>query len=458
MSAAFRDVGEVTGQPDQARVYEHGWQSWSPAGRYAATTTSPRPRRPLWQTMAFRPETPAPPAGFQGEGLLAVEPEPGAPIELFTAPDPTTAVPSIRLRIHSGRMVVSADGDVDHATVDGPLDHALGVWATSAAAAAGVARPAPIDPGWCSWYCYWDKVTEADVLRELAVMDDLDLPVATVQIDDGWQAGIGDWTTTSSRFGSMADLADRIGQRGRRAGIWTAPFLVGDASQLATDHPDWLVGGAVASERHWDQPIRVLDVTHPAAAEHLHDVFTTLHGWGYRYFKVDFLYAGAMVGRRTGGADPIAAYREGLRIIRDAIGPGSVLLGCGAPLLPSLGLVDAMRVSADVDPVSEPAEGDVSQPGLRSALLAGRARAFTHDRWWVNDPDCVIVRPDVGRREDWAAHCAALGGLAVSSDPLRALDRRGLELTRQLLRPSRPAPVRWDPDAGDEQGEITGPG
>ncbi len=457
--ARFADVADLAIDAALGVVYEHGWQSWSPAGLYAVHATSPRPQREIWQTMAFRPEVPAPPTGFQAEGLLAVQAEPDGPVELFAAPDPTVAVPSIRATRRDGRLVVSSDGPVEHTRDDGPLPEALERWASRVATAAGLPTPSPIEPGWCSWYCYWNEVTQEDVVAELAAIDELELAVATVQIDDGWQAGIGDWTSTSPRFRDMSEVADRIQQAGRRAGIWTAPFLVGEASATAAAHPEWLVDGALACERHWEQPIRVLDVTHPAAAEHLHDVFSTLRGWGYAYFKVDFLYAGAMVGGRHGDADPIAAYREGMRIIRSAIGPDAILLGCGAPLLPSIGLVDAMRVSPDVDPKTQPPQDDISQPALRSALWSGRARAFQHDLWWVNDPDCVLVRPEVTDREAWARHCAALGGLAVSSDPLRALDARGIELTRALLQPSRHGRPTWEPHApsdvdGPSQGTL----
>jgi alpha-galactosidase len=120
-------------------------------------------------------------------------------------------------------------------------------------------------------------------------------------------------------------------------------------------------------------------------------------------------------------------------LIRDAAGERSTLLGCGAPLLPSIGLVDAMRVSPDVAPQFDPPDGDVSQPSMRGALLAGRARAFQHARLWVNDPDCLLARPGVERREAWAEHVEAHGGLVVSGDPLRALDDWGLETTRRLL-------------------------
>jgi len=46
---------------------------------------------------------------------------------------------------------------------------------------------------------------------------------------------------------------------------------------------------------------------------------------------------------------PIQAYREGLNVIRKAVGK-SFILGCGAPLLPSAGLVDGMRIGEDTAP------------------------------------------------------------------------------------------------------------
>lgn len=450
----FREVADLEVDPATASVYEHGWQSWSPSGRWPVTATSPRPHKPLWQAMAFRPEQPAPDTGFQGEGLLTVQPAADAPVHVFATPDPTRTVPSVRAHLDGDRLHVTADGDVTHDTVDAPLPDVLATWAQDAADAAGVGRPAAIEPGWCSWYCYWNDVTEDDVVTELAAIDDLDLAVRTVQVDDGWQAGIGDWLTTSPRFDRMDVLARRIADTGRRAGIWTAPLLVGHSSELYAHHPEWVVEGALASDRHWDQPIGVLDVTNPDAADHLGTVFRTLAGWGYDYFKVDFLYAGAMVGGRHGDADPIAAYRHAITIIRDAIGPDRTLLGCGAPILPSLGLFDAMRISPDVDPTWEPPLGDVSQPSMRAALLVGRARGFLHDRWWVNDPDCLVVRGEVERRDDWVDHCEALGGLAVSSDHVHQLDDEALALTRRLLVPSRREPTTWDPDGDGEQGRL----
>lgn len=453
----FAQLLELPVDPATAVVYEHGWQSWSPAGVYRITATSPRPATARWQTMAFRPERPAPAEGFQGEGLLAIQPAADAPVTVLRAPDPHTEVPSIRLELTANTAVLSADGEVVAAEHGTDLVTALEEHGTALADQLGVpAGGTERTPGtgWCSWYGYYHDITEQAVRDELALIDRHALAVDTVQLDDGYQTGIGDWLSrrTDAFPTPLPDLAARIADTGRSAGLWTAPFLVGADSGLARDHPDWLVGGAEAADEHWGQRIGVLDVTHPDAAEHLQTVFRTLTSWGFTYHKVDFLYGGALPGRRHADVTPLEAYGIGLELLREAIGPDAVLLGCGAPLLPSIGRVDAMRISPDIDPRFEPPLGDVSQPSGRGAVLMGRSRAWQHGRWWVNDPDCIAVRPEIERRELWAAELTSHGGLAVSGDPIGALDERGLAWTRELLLPPAERPARWQADPDDELG------
>ncbi len=453
VAARFDQVGEIEIDPDRAVLHEDGWQSWTPTSRYRVGQRPWRGLDPVWNVMQFRGPDFDPAPGFSADGMLAVDPGTGGPVRVWAATDPTLEVATIRAERRGDRLVVTADGPVlewsgagDGA---GDLDAALGGWASGYAAPllGGPIRPAPTI--WCSWYHYFTEVSEADMVENLDALDRLDLPVDVVQLDDGYQSELGDWLTLSDRFESLGDLVARIRDRGRRAGIWVAPFLVGVRSELAREHPDWLVRGAdpgaepAHAGHNWKQDLYALDTSHPGAAAYLTEVFATLAGLGVDFFKIDFVYAGALPGRRHRDVPATVAYREGLQLIRSAIGE-SYLLGCGAPILPSIGLVDGMRVSADIGLHYEPDGGDMSQPSQRSAVLSGRARAYQHGRWWVNDPDCLVARPAMERREEWAAHVERYGGLRGSSDRLAELDEWGLATTRRLLS-SVPPPVPFDP-------------
>lgn len=436
----FTPVDECWVDVTRARVYEHGWQSWSPTTTYSVTDTSARPALGWQQVMRFRPETPAPAAGFQAEGLLVVEPEPGRQ-RVYAAADPRTEIPSIRAELHGNRLVVSADGPVRSHDTEGTLGRALERYGDETAAFFGV-EPRPAPTVWCSWYRYFLDVTEDDIVENLDAIGRDDLPVEVVQIDDGWQAMVGDWRSLSDRFRSLRDLAGRIRDTGRRAGIWLAPFTALERSELARREPEWLHGEA---GWNWDQQMWGLDLERGDVRDHLGEVFGMLRVAGFDYFKLDFLYAGALAG--TGGRagpEAVSAYRSGLRTIREAVGPESYLLGCGAPILPSVGLVDAMRVSPDTYNPTDVADGH--NPLRGQACIEGRA--WQQGRFWVNDSDCLIVRPGFGRREEWARLIERYGGLRSCSDRIEELDDWGLDTLRRLLgSPPPPTPFRPLPDA-----------
>jgi alpha-galactosidase len=379
--------------------------------------------------MRFRPELPAPVVGFQGEGLLAVGPGEGESVRVYAAPSPALGVPSIRAVLDGDRLLVSADGPVDVEVVPGTLGEALARVGDRLSADVDV-RPAPTV--WCTWYHYFLEVTQDDVLENLRALDARDVPVDVVQVDDGWQApGVGDWLTLSDRFSSLDDLGRSIHDTGRRAGIWLAPFMAGGRSAVAQAHPGWLLGEAGFN---WDQPLHGLDLTHSDVRDHLWTVLRGLRDQGFDYFKLDFLYAGALVGRRHEDVSPVEAYRSGLELIRDAVGQESYLLGCGAPMLPSIGLVDAMRVSPDT---YNPTDADDGANPLRGRSCI-ESRAWQHGRWWVNDADCLIARPGFARRAPWAELIERYGGLRSSSDRIADLDTWGLETTRRLLSQAPP--------------------
>ncbi len=431
----IQPVVDVAVDPDRARVYEHGWQSWSPTTSYPPAAAPYRPVSELCRLMNYRPDRVAPADAFWGEGLLAVDPGGGQPVHLLAAREPHR-VPSIRADVRGERLRLSAEADLEHVVDAGPggIDGALARWAEGFAAAHAVPRPRPAPTLWCSWYHYFTGVTEPDIDENLQAIDELGLGIDVVQIDDGYQADIGDWLLLSDRFRSLPDLIARIHGRGR-AGIWVAPFLVGTGSRLYAEHPDWTVQGAQAGHG-WGQDLAALDPSVPGAAAYLREVFGYFADLGIDFLKLDFLFAGAVPGARAEpGLDPIAAYRLGLEVIREAAGDSAYLLGCGAPILPSVGLVDAMRVGPDISHRSEPEDEDQSQPSQRTATRCTVHRGWQHGRFWVNDSDCLLAGRRTADRERWADTVERYGGLRASSDRLRELDEWGLATTRRLIRP-----------------------
>ena len=426
---------EVPVDRNRASVYEQGWQSWSPSSAYRLDQRPFRPVSEARRVANYHPERIAPHDSFHGEGLLAVDPGTGEGVHVLSARSPAGSIPSIRAEVTGDRVIVRAEEPVDHLLVPGDpgMDTALARWADAFAAAH---RPGPLRPPptvWCSWYHYFTRVTQDDVEENLTAIGDLGLNIDVVQIDDGWQHEIGDWLQLSDRFSSLTNIVARIRDNGLRAGIWVAPFFLGARSKSLRAHPEWGIDGADPGHG-WNQHLAALDVTHPGAEAYLRDVFSTLTATGIDYFKIDFLFAGAMEGRRADSSvSGVDAYRHGLSVIREAIGPDAFLLGCGAPQLPSIGLVDGMRVGPDIAHHIQPPDGDLSQPSQRAAALNSRWRAWAQGRFWINDADCLIAGAHVEHREDWAAVIQRYSGLRSSSDRLAALDEWGLDTTRRLL-------------------------
>ena len=431
----FAVVDELRVDPVAVRLYAEGWQSWSPT-TWAGAGSAHRPEHPWQHTMRFRPGSALEREGLQGEGLLVVDPGTGEPTRSYSVTDAEQEVASVRAVLTGDRLVVTADGAVEARGCEGPVA-ALTGFGDAFAARAGVGPLRPPPRVWCSWYRYFEQVTADDVRHDLAALHGHELPVDVVQVDDGWSRGIGEHLRPRDGFGSLPRLVDDVRATGRRAGIWLAPFVVGVDTELARRHPDWLTGDA---GHNWGQDLVGLDLTHPGVREHLATAVAGLRALGVDYYKLDFLYAGAVPGRRHDDVSGVAAYRSGLRLLREAAGPDAHLVGCGAPVLPSVGLVDAMRVSPDTFHEG----GEDGSEGLRGRLsLVGRA--WQQGRFWVNDPDCLVARPSYGSRETWARTVEEYGGLRSCSDRISELDAWGLETTRRVLL-GAPPPVPF-PDA-----------
>jgi alpha-galactosidase len=341
-------------------------------------------------------------------------------------------------------------------------DDPLANYTTAVARQMNARVPTSVATGWCSWYYFFQKVREQDMLANLDAITQAraELPFEVVQLDDGFESDVGDWLSINEKFPhGLTWLAGRVKERGFTPGLWLAPFIVKPTARLESEHPEWLLKGSrglpVSSGYNWWQWTHALDVTHPGAQDYVRQVIgTAVREWGFPYLKLDFLYAAALPGRRHDPTTTRAqALRKGLELIRETAGEETFLLGCGCPIGPGVGIFDANRIGPDVAPNWRPrAFGteiifgqEPGMPAARNAIRNTLVRSAMHGRWWHNDPDCLLVRSnseseDEARlTEDEVCSLASViglsGGLVLSSDDLPSLPPERRRYIAALLPP-----------------------
>jgi alpha-galactosidase len=247
---------------------------------------------------------------------------------------------------------------------------------------------------WCSWYSLYTVIDEEILYKTFDQLTDM--PFDVLQVDDGWQVSIGDWDVNAKFPSGMSALAQKIKSTGRRAGLWLAPLLAVKSSRLFREHKNWFLhderGRLVSAGFNWGEQLYALDTTHPDVISWLTALMQQVRAWGFDYLKLDFLYAGALQGKRYKDMPREAAYRESLKLMREAMGMDAFFLTCGTPIIPALGVCDAIRIGPDVSHEWEKYRDanllyNLSAPGTKNAI-----RTVVH-RLWLKP--LIHIDPDV---------------------------------------------------------------
>lgn len=255
--------------------------------------------------------------------------------------------------------------------------------------------------GYTSWYNYFQKIDENIILRDLKGLSRARESVNIFQIDDGYEPFVGDWLDYNGRDfpNGMKTIADAVHREGYLAGIWLAPFNVQRGkSRILKEHPDWLIRnpdgkpqlGCVA----WGGAY-TLDIYNPEVREHLKNVFdTVLNDWGYDMVKLDFLYSQCRTPRDNKTRGTIMC--EAMDFLRECVGD-KLILGCGVPLGPAFGVVDACRISCDVDlsyggKFYNSMSINNELPSAQNAINNSMFRRHLNGRAFLNDPDVFFLR------------------------------------------------------------------
>ena len=461
-------VCTLTAITGRVHMFRNGWQSWSETAVATLGVDGDPARTPdalelMRMSQHPRSEVP-PPDRLRSEMVTVLADDGGAVLAGFLGGDLHDGTlwlahgrtgQELRIEAYLGGAVLSPGEQRDlHEVRLGPVDDpngALADWAEEYGRRQVARTRSPYQLGWCSWYHYFENVRETDMRENLAAA--ADWPVEVFQLDDGFQAAVGDWLATDESFPSgLAAVGSAVDRAGLRPGVWLAPFLVAPDSGLAAKHPDWIArfaGGdplIAMYNDHWGGFVHTLDTSHPGVQAHLEDVARSLVEMGFTYLKLDFTYAPAMTGvYHDPSMTPAQRVRAGYDAIRRGAGEGTFLLGCGAPLGAVVGAVDGMRIGPDVAPWWNPRSDLWDMPGYTGTIPATvnawrntLSRSFMHRRLWANDPDCLMLRRSDTDLEDdqiraWAMAVAASGGTAVISDDLSLLDDRSAALLADVL-------------------------
>tara|TARA_R110002051_G_scaffold314377_1_gene391424 strand:- start:469 stop:2652 length:2184 start_codon:yes stop_codon:yes gene_type:complete len=144
----------------------------------------------------------------------------------------------------------------------------------------------------------WEAVYFDHNFEQLAALADAaaDAGVERFVLDDGWMTNrtddkraLGDWTVDAQSWPEgLTPLVDRVTASGMQFGLWVEPEMVSLDSDLAREHPEWLL-------RDDDRPLPtswrnqfVLDLDNAAAFAHVRDAIATLlEEYAISYLKWD---------------------------------------------------------------------------------------------------------------------------------------------------------------------------
>ena len=211
--------------------------------------------------------------------------------------------------------------------------------------------------GWESWYNYYEKIDENLILSDLNQISQSPNLIKLAgqefpeykkvfQIDDGWQISLGDWNCNTKLFPSgLKSLTQKIEENGYIPGIWCAPLIIDIRSKFAIEHPDYILRDKKGNliKAGWNPRWGVngiyycLDLSHDGVQKHLKNLMNKIiNEWGFRYIKLDFLFAGMLYGSFVKNN---AAY-ENFHIVSKILteikknndGKDIYYLGCGMPM------------------------------------------------------------------------------------------------------------------------------
>jgi alpha-galactosidase len=290
-------------------------------------------------------------------------------------------------------------------------------------------------------------------MKNLDIAKDFKPPLRIFQLDDGYRQKTKDCTKTNKKFPSgLKQLATQVNDAGFIPGIWVAPFLTHTSDQATRENPHWILRDkknkpVVAMwNPNWGifRYAYAIDISRPDFQNYIIEIFETLYQYGFRFFKLDFLFAACLPGKYyQKDKTSLQILRNGLMGIRSAV-KDSLILGCGCPVEAGIGIVDSMRVGNDVTPywsnfIDRVIGRGFEQLSTKNCIRNTLTRSFMHNTLFKNDPDCLITRHSRNKlshseRITLGNINALSGGPLMISDDLSSLEQSSMNLLNNIFK------------------------
>ena len=295
--------------------------------------------------------------------------------------------------------------------------------------------------GYTSWYNYYQNINEEIILRDL---EGLDNRFNLFQIDDGYEAFVGDWLNIDkNKFpNGFNDIVNKIHNKGFKAGIWLAPFVAEEKSDLYQNHKELFKkdshGNFIKCGGNWSG-FYLLDIDNKDTLDYIRKCLEYYMDMGFDFFKLDFLYAVSLPRYydKTKAMATDNAYKFLREVLKDKL-----ILGCGAIPFSSYTYFDYLRVGPDVslqfDDVWFMRLAHRERISTKVTLQNTIYRSIFNNHLFLNDPDVFLLRSDNiklshKQKESLLIINALFGSVLMTSDNLSSYDEKTKELLDYAL-------------------------
>ncbi len=273
--------------------------------------------------------------------------------------------------------------------------------------------------GWESWYNHYADIDAKLIDEDLEylhstknIITEEKYSSLVFQIDDGWENALGDWDYSKKRFPEgFSKIVSKIENYGYIPGLWIAPFIIDCRCRTAIEHPEWILKDennkkiVAGYNPMWGEKgnFYCLDLSRDDVICYLDNLMVNIiERWGFRYIKLDFLYAGMIYGNYGNKTASYKIYTRAIKTLtarkKNKKGLNITYLGCGLPFELSFKYLPLSRIGCDT-------YEKWKNNQLRMINWNGRNEAYLnikdtlgHALWnktiFANDPDVIFIRSE----------------------------------------------------------------